>query len=87
MDDSSAVYYANSVIGARTNREGGPSALSAALVGKTANYGYHLDEMRKPTVSVTVECELKGSDYGALGYIVGKMVGSRVPLFILKSKP
>ncbi len=28
-----------------------------------------------------------GSDYGALGYIVGKMVGSRVPLFILKGKP
>lgn len=85
--ESSAVSYANSVIGARTNREGGPSALSAALVGKTANYGYHLDEMRKPTVSVTVECGLKGSDYGALGYIVGKMVGSRVPLFILKGKP
>ncbi|HUW68557.1 MAG TPA: aconitase X, partial [Candidatus Nanoarchaeia archaeon] len=41
--ESSAVSYANSVIGARTNREGGPSALSAALIGKTPNYGYHLD--------------------------------------------
>jgi predicted aconitase len=85
--ESSAVSYANSVIGARTNREGGPSALSAALVGKTANYGYHLDENRKPTVSVTVECEIKGSDYGALGYLAGRTVGNRVPLFHLKNEP
>ncbi|MGB4579685.1 MAG: aconitase X, partial [Methanoculleus sp.] len=32
--ESSAVAYANSVLGARTNREGGPSALAAAIVGK-----------------------------------------------------
>ncbi|NYT19386.1 MAG: DUF521 domain-containing protein [Methanosarcinales archaeon] len=85
--ESSAVSYANSVIGARTNREGGPSALSAALVGKTANYGYHLDENRIPTVSVTVECELSGSDYGALGYLAGKDVGNRVPIFYMASTP
>lgn len=85
--ESSAVSYANSVIGARTNREGGPSALSAALIGKTANYGYHLDENRKPTVSVTVECELSGSNYGALGYLAGMTVGNRVPLFFLKNEP
>ncbi|WP_135609748.1 aconitase X catalytic domain-containing protein [Methanococcoides sp. AM1] len=85
--ESSAVSYANSVIGARTNREGGPSALSAALVGKTANYGYHLDENRVPTVSVTVECELSGSDYGALGYLAGKDVGNRVPIFYMASTP
>ncbi|WP_292487976.1 aconitase X catalytic domain-containing protein [Methanohalobium sp.] len=85
--ESSAVSYANSVIGARTNREGGPSALSAALIGKTANYGYHLDENRIPDVSITVECELTGSDYGALGYQTGMMVGNRVPLFHLKNTP
>ncbi|MGM0770699.1 MAG: aconitase X [Halobacteriota archaeon] len=85
--ESSAVSYANSVIGARTNREGGPSALSAALVGKTANYGYHLYENRVPTVSVTVECELSGSDYGALGYLAGKEVGNRVPIFYMASTP
>ena len=50
--ESSAVCYANSVLGARTNREGGPSALAAALTGKTAEYGFHLDEKRQPTVSV-----------------------------------
>lgn len=85
--ESSAVSYANSVIGARTNREGGPSALSAALVGKTANYGYHLDENRVPTVSVVVDHELSGSDYGALGYIAGKEIGNRVPMFHLASTP
>ncbi|SDF55467.1 predicted aconitase subunit 1 [Methanolobus vulcani] len=85
--ESSAVSYANSVIGARTNREGGPSALSAALVGKTANYGYHLDEMREPVVTVEVDCELSGSDFGALGYVAGKTIGSRVPIFYMKNKP
>src|SRR3990170_634437 len=85
--ESSAISYANSVIGARTNREGGPSALSAALVGKTANYGFHLDENRKPDILIKVEAELFDSDYGALGYIVGEMVGDRVPFFRLLSKP
>ena len=37
--ESSAVNYANSVLGARTNREGGPSALAAAITGRTAHYG------------------------------------------------
>jgi len=58
--------YANSVIGARTNREGGPSALSAALIGKTPNYGFHLDENRRPVILIEVEPELYDSDYGAL---------------------
>ncbi|OPX59149.1 MAG: hypothetical protein A4E25_01309 [Methanobacterium sp. PtaB.Bin024] len=83
--ESSAVCYANSVLGARTNREGGPGALSAAICGRTPNYGYHLDEGRVPNLLVEVETPLKGSDYGALGYQVGKTVGSGVPYFQLKS--
>ena len=85
--ESSAVSYANSVIGARTNREGGPSALAAALIGKTANYGYHLDENRVPVITVQVDCPLSGADYGALGYLVGAQVGSDVPMFKLQSRP
>ena len=85
--ESSAISYANSVIGARTNREGGPSALAAALIGKTPNYGFHLDENRIPDVLIKVEAELHDSDYGALGYIVGEMMGDKVPFFKLKSKP
>ncbi len=85
--ESSAISYANSVIGARTNREGGPSALSAALIGKTANYRYHLDKNREPDILIQVNAKLQGSDYGALGYIVGEMVGDKVPFFKLTSPP
>jgi len=85
--ESSAVSYANSVIGARTNREGGPSALAAALVGKTPLYGYHLDEKRRPTHLVAVDADLKGSDYGALGFLVGRIVKDGVPIFRLRSLP
>jgi predicted aconitase len=80
--ESSAVSYANSVIGARTNREGGPGALAAALVGKTPCYGLHLEENRKPQVVVRVQADTRDwtiADYGALGYHAGKIVGNRIP--------
>lgn len=85
--ESSAVSFANSVLGARTNREGGPSALAAALVGKTPLYGYHIDENRMPTHVIVVDADLKGADYGALGFHVGKVVKDGVPLFRLRSRP
>jgi hypothetical protein len=82
--ESSAVSYANSVIGARTNREGGPGALAAALVGKTPCYGLHLAANRKPHVIVRVQADTRDwtiADYGALGYHAGKLVGNRIPFF------
>jgi len=82
--ESSAVSYANSVLGAQTNREGGPSALAAALVGKTACYGLHLNKNRVPQVTIDVRAETAGwgiAEYGALGYHAGKLVGNRVPYF------
>lgn len=85
--ESSAVCYANSVLGARTNREGGPGALAAAICGKTAAYGYHLDEDRKANHIFELEIPLKGIDYGALGYITGKIVGGGVPYFKLENIP
>ncbi|HTX43849.1 MAG TPA: aconitase X, partial [Methanocella sp.] len=85
--ESSAVCYANSVLGARTNREGGPSALAAALVGKTANYGLHIRENRYPTVTIKVKEPIHGAEYGALGYVVGPKVGDGIPIFTLKSTP
>ena len=85
--ESSAVAYVNSVIGARTNREGGPAALAAAIVGKTPLYGFHLDENRKANLIVNVNTELSGADWGALGYIVGKTVGGGVPYFNVKNTP
>ncbi len=78
--ESSAVTFANSVLGARTNREGGPSALAAAFVGKTPCYGLHLDENRIPDIHVQVKAELsKLSDWGALGYAVGKKAENKIP--------
>ena len=80
--ESSAVAFANSVIGARSNREGGPSAIAAAVVGRTGRYGYHLDENRQANYVVEVRCPVKSvADFGALSYSVGKAVGSGVPWF------
>lgn len=78
--ESSAVTFANSVIGAKTNREGGPSALAAAFVGKTPQYGLHLDENRIPNIHVQVNANLtKLSDWGALGYCIGKKAENKIP--------
>ncbi|MCK4348087.1 MAG: aconitase X catalytic domain-containing protein, partial [Thermoplasmatales archaeon] len=81
--ESSAVSFSNSVIGARTNREGGPSALAAAICGRTPNYGLHLWEKRQPTIKVNVDADLDfNSDFGALGYLVGKQVKNKIPYFV-----
>ena len=78
--ESSAVTFANSVIGAKTNREGGPSALAAGFVGKTPYYGLHLEENRAPDTHVDVKAKLKKlSDWGALGYCIGKRVQNKIP--------
>jgi predicted aconitase len=82
--ESSAVSYANSVIGARTNREGGPGALAAAMVGKTPCYGLHLEKNRTPDVVIEVKSDEKDwgiARYGALGYHTGKLVGNKIPYF------
>ncbi len=80
--ESSAISYANSLLGARTNREGGPSALAASLIGKTPLYGLHLDENRKGDYLVDVRASLKSSaDYGALGFLIGQNAKMRVPVF------
>jgi len=73
--ESSAVCFANSVLGARTNREGGPSALAATLTGLTPAYGYHLDEYRIPTITIRVAARVSGThEFGALGMVIGKVL-------------
>lgn len=76
--ESSAVCYANSVLGARTNREGGPSALMAAVIGKTPYYGLHIKENRSPDVIFEVEEDFPAA---LLGYKVGGIVGEDIPYF------
>jgi predicted aconitase len=85
--ESSAVCFVNSVLGARTNREGGPSALAAAICGRTAAYGLHLDQGRRARFRVEVRCQLRTlSDWGVLGYIVGQQVRDAVPYFALSEQ-
>jgi predicted aconitase len=77
--ESSATVFANSYIGARTNREGGPSALAAAIIGKTPEYGLHLSENRVPRVEVRMPPIPEGL-VPLAGYLVGKIAGNRIPL-------
>ncbi|MDH7564543.1 MAG: aconitase X catalytic domain-containing protein, partial [Candidatus Bathyarchaeota archaeon] len=86
--ESSAVVYANSVLRAHTNREGGPSALAAALIGKTPNYGVHKSENRKPSILVHVEEPLVNEiEHGALGIYLGRILGDKIPLIKGLGKP
>ena len=79
--ESSALSFVNSYIGARTNREGGPGALAAATLGKTANYGLHLDEKRVPTVVIDADIDGSVFSYSLLGQAVGMAIGSGIPYF------
>ncbi|HUS56660.1 MAG TPA: aconitase X catalytic domain-containing protein [Thermoplasmata archaeon] len=76
--ESSATVFANSYLGAKTNREGGPSALAAAIIGKTAMYGLHLDENRTPKVRIVLD-EIGPGYVPLAGYLVGKVAGNRIP--------
>lgn len=80
--ESSAVIYANSVLGARTNREGGPSGLAAALCGRVPECGYHLKENRYGKLLINVTIPLRGvTDYGCLGYFAGMLSSQDTPVF------
>ncbi|TLZ92907.1 MAG: DUF521 domain-containing protein [Methanobacteriota archaeon] len=79
--ESNAVCFANSVLGARTNREGGPSALAAAIVGATPDHGLHKDEGRRPTVRVNVTTKPHGLDFSLIGLVAGQRVGDGLPFF------
>jgi hypothetical protein len=75
--DTGSVIYANSVLGARSNFEGGPSALAAALTGRTPRYGYHLDEGRRATRRFEIAVSPRDlSEWGALGGIIGEACAS-----------
>jgi hypothetical protein len=77
--ESSAVCFANSVLGARTNREGGPSALAAALTGRTPDYGLHQTSGRAPKLRVRLNAKVESDlDFGALGYVLGKRAANTI---------
>lgn len=88
--ESSAIVYFNSVLGARTNR-GGILTRYSAITGKYPLMGYLLDENRHGTHHIKLNFPhtlLKTeSDYSALGFVVGTIVGSGVPVFDSLSFP
>jgi len=80
--ESSAHLYINSFYGARTNRDSYETSLYAALIGYTPKFGLHLDENRKGTDIIDVQCELNNTqDWGVLGYFTGAKVGIGIPVY------
>ena len=75
--DTGVVIYCNSVLGAYSNFEGGPSALAAGLTGRAPRYGLHLDNNRRATLHISVEHQPSNlAEWGALGALVGQHAGS-----------
>lgn len=75
--DTGVVIYCNSICGARSNFEGGPSALAAGLTGHTPRYGFHLDACRRATRRYVVrEQPAELTDWGSLGAVIGRSAGS-----------
>src|SRR5436190_12966506 len=75
--DTGVVIYSNSICGARSNFEGGPSALAAGLTGRTPRYGFHLAGPPRATLHVRVDftpTSLNG--WGALGGVIGRIGGN-----------
>ena len=83
--DTGSVTFANGVVGARSNYEGGPAALAAALTGLVPEYGYHLQDNRRATVIYEVDFKLQDiSDWGALGALIGSELANywQVPVIV-----
>lgn len=76
--ESSAVVYANSVLGARCNRNSGIIELMGSIAGFVPEFGLLLDENRKATWVVEVKCSTK-PDAQLLGSAIGMKVMEDVP--------
>lgn len=81
--ESNAVAFANSVIGARTNRYGDYLDISCALTGRVPAAGLHLDENRFGRVAIRLrdlpQALIEREDfYPVLGYLLGTLVDDEV---------
>lgn len=80
--ESNAVAYANSVLGARGNREASLTCVLAAVAGRVPEYGVHLAENRRGEILVKVDVSLEDpADWRALGAYVGNHAWDRIPVF------
>ena len=83
--ESNAVVFANSVIGARTERYPDLLDICAALTGRVPGFGLHLAENRRGQVvlrlaDVPRDLQRQDSFYPVFGYLLGKVAGDRVPV-------
>jgi len=75
-DGTAVTHYMNSYIGARANTECFVGQYSAAIVGKTPEYGFHLSRNRVGKTLFDVKAELKDeTDWSALGYYISRTMG------------
>ena len=80
--ESHAVIYINSILGARSTRHGFESAVAAAILGVTPEFGVLTDKGRKGDFLIEVTTELIDvADWGALGFFAGQIAGLRTPVF------
>jgi predicted aconitase/predicted aconitase with swiveling domain len=82
--ESNAVVYANSVLGARTMKYPDYLDICIALTGRAPLIGCHLDAQRKARLQIELPAlgELDDTFYPLLGYHIGTLAGSRVPLVL-----
>lgn len=81
--ESNAIAFANSIIGARTNRYGDLMDICASIIGKVPRFGLHLTENRKAEVliklrGVTDKMFEDKTIYPLLGFLLGEMAKDRV---------
>lgn len=75
-DGTAITHYMNSYVGARANTECFVGQYSAAIVGKTPEYGFHLAKNRVGKTLFDVKVELKDeTDWSALGYYISRTLG------------
>ena len=75
-----AVIFANSVLGARTNRMSTGLDIAAAFTGKVPEFGLHLTPNRLPSLVVDVRIDaLTDFDFHTLGLLLGKLTRGKVP--------
>jgi hypothetical protein len=85
--ESNAIVFANSVIGARTNRYGDLMDICAAIVGKAPCFGLHLEANRQADLVVDASALPAAvltdpATYPLLGYVIGELAGDRIPAIV-----
>jgi len=80
--ESNAVMYANSVLGARTQKYPDFLDICIALTGRAPATGCHLDSGRQPTIRVEVSAVVNADDsfWPLLGYHIGMHTAHKLPV-------